>query len=49
MCDRLEEIPPIIVKAYVVQGLKYDMLSVKGLIRTEYAVDHHQDPKQSVV
>ena len=29
--DRLGEIRPIIVKAYVVPGLKYDLLSVRGL------------------
>ena len=29
--DRLGEIRPIIVKAYVVPGLKYDLLSVKEL------------------
>ncbi len=29
--DRLGEIRPIVVKAYVVSGLKHDLLSVKGL------------------
>ena len=47
--DRLGEIRPIIVKAYVVPGLKYDLLSVKGLNRAGYAVNHHPDPEQSVV
>ena len=28
--DRSGEIRPIVVKAYVVPGLKYDLLSVKG-------------------
>ena len=39
--DRLGEIRPIIVKAYVVPGLKYDFLLVKGLNRAGYAVNHH--------
>ena len=47
--DRLGEIRPIIVKAYVVPGLKYDLLSVKGLNRAGYAVSHHTDPEQSGV
>ena len=47
--DRLGEIRPIIVKAYVVPGLKYDLLSVKGLDRAGYAVNHHPDPEQSGV
>ena len=47
--DRLGEIRPIIVKAYVVPGLKYDLLSVKGLNRAGYAVNHHPDPEQSGV
>ena len=45
--DRLGEIRPIIVKAYVVPGLKYDLLSVKGLNQAGYAVSHHPDPEQS--
>ena len=47
--DRLGEIRPIIVKAYVVPGLKYDLLSVKGLNQAGYAVSHHPDPEQSGV
>ena len=54
--DRLGEFRPIIVKAYVVPGLKYDLLSVKGLNRAGYAVklqsvtvSHHPDPEQSGV
>ena len=47
--DRLGEIRPIIVKAYVVPGLKYDLLSVKGLNRAGYVVNHHPDPEQSGV
>ena len=47
--DRLGEIRPIIVKAYVVPGLKYDLLSVKELNRAGYAVNHHPDPEQSGV
>ena len=47
--DRLGEIRPIVVKAYVVPGLKYDLLSVKGLNKCCYAVYHHPDPKESGV
>ena len=47
--DRLGEIRPIIVKAHVVPGLKYDLLLVKGLNRAGYAVSHHPDPEQSGV
>ena len=47
--DRLGEIRPIIVKAYVVPGLKYDLLLVKGLNRAGYAVNHNPDPEQSGV
>ncbi len=49
VCDRLGEIRPIIVKAYVVPGLKHDLLSVKGLIKAGYSVHHHPDPEQSGV
>ncbi len=31
ICDRLGEIRPIVVRKYVVPGLKHDLLSVKGL------------------
>ena len=31
VCERLGEIRPIIVKVYVVPGLKYDLLLVNGL------------------
>ena len=47
--DRLGEIRPIVVKAYVVQGLKYDLLSVKGLNKCGYAVYHHPDQEESGV
>ena len=47
--DRLGEIRPIVVKAYVVPGLKYDLLSVKGLNQCGYAVYHHPDPEESGV
>ncbi len=47
--DRLGEIRPIVVKAYVVPGLKYDLLSVKGLNKCGYAVFHHPDPEESGV
>ena len=30
-------------------GLKYDLLSVKGLNQAGYAVSHHPDPEQSGV
>ena len=44
--DRLGEIRPIVVKAYVVPGLKYDLLSVKGLNKCGYDVYHHPDPEE---
>ena len=47
--DRLGYIRPIIVKEYVVPGLKYDLLLVKGLNRAGYAVNHNPDPEQSGV
>ncbi len=34
------------VKAYVVPGQKYDILSVKGLNKCWYAVFHHPDPEE---
>ena len=37
------------MKAYVVPGLKYDLLSVKGLNKCGYAVYHHPDPVESGV
>jgi hypothetical protein len=49
VCDRLGEIRPIIVKAYVVPGLKHDLLSVKGLNKAGYSVYHHPDPEKSGV
>jgi hypothetical protein len=42
----LGEIRPIAVKAYVVPGLKYDLLSVRGLNKCGYAVFHHPDPEE---
>ena len=47
--DRLGEIRPIVVKAYVVPGLKCDLLSVKGPNKCGYAVYHHPDPEESGV
>ena len=47
--DRLGEIRPIAVKAYVDPGLKYDLLSVKGLDKCGYAVYHQPDPEESGV
>ncbi len=47
--DRLGEIRPIVVEAYVVSGLKYDLVSVKGLNKCGYAVFHHPDPEKSGV
>ncbi len=49
VCDRLGEIRPIIVNAYVVPGLTHDILSVKGLNKAGYSVHHHPDPEQSGV
>ncbi len=40
------EIRPIIVKADVAPGLKYDLLSKKSLNRAGYAINHHPDPEQ---
>jgi hypothetical protein len=45
----LGEIRPTVVKAYVVPGLKYDLLSVKRLIKCGYAVYHHPDSDESGV
>ncbi len=49
VCDRLGEVPQIIVKAYIVPGLMHDLISVKGLNKAGYAVIHHPDPEQSGV
>jgi hypothetical protein len=50
----LGEIHPIFFKGYVVPGLKYDLLSVKGLNKCGYAVCgthkcgyHNPDPGES--
>ena len=42
--DRQGDIRPIIVNACVVPGLKYNLLSVRGLTKAVYAVHHHLDP-----
>jgi hypothetical protein len=47
--DRLGEIRPIVLKAYVVPGLKHDLLSVKGLIQSGYKVIHDEDEEESGV
>ncbi len=49
--DRLGEIRPIVVKAYVVPGLglKHDLLSVKGLKQSGYRVIHDEDEEESGV
>ena len=47
--DRLGEIRPIVVKAYVVPGLKHDLLSVKGLNQAGYRVIHDEDEEESGV
>ena len=47
--DRFGEIRPIVVKAYVVPGLQYDLLSGKGLKKCRNAVLHHPDPEESGV
>ncbi len=43
------EIRPIVVKAYVVPGLKHDLLSVKGLNQAGYRVIHDEDEEESGV
>ncbi len=47
--DRLGEIRPIVVKAYVVPGLKHDLLPVKGLNQSGYRVIHDEDEEESKV
>ncbi len=46
VCNRPGEIQPLVVKAYVVPGLNYDLLLVNVLNQAGYAVHHHQDPEQ---
>jgi hypothetical protein len=45
----LGEIRPIVVKAYVVPGLKHDLISVKGLNQAGYRVIHDEDEEESGV
>ena len=45
--DRIGELRPITVKAYIVPGLRYDLLSVKGLNRAGYRVIHDEDGHES--
>ena len=45
--DRTGELRPISVKAYIVPGLRYDLLSVKGLNRAGYRVIHDEDGHES--
>ncbi len=47
--DRLGEIRPIIVNAYIFPGVKYDLISVKRLNKCGYAVFHHPYPELSGV
>ncbi len=47
--DRLGEIRPIVVKEYVVPGLKHNLLSVKGLNQSGYRVIHDADEEESGV
>ncbi len=47
--DRLGEIRPFVVKAYVVPGLKYDLLSVKGRNQAGYRVIRDEDEEESAV
>jgi hypothetical protein len=47
--DRLGEIRPIVVKAYIVPGLKHDLLSVKGENQDGYRVIHDEDEEESGV
>ena len=44
--DWFGEIRPIDVKTYVVPGLMYDFLSVKGLNKCGYAVFHNPDSEE---
>jgi hypothetical protein len=47
--DRLGEIRPIVVKAYVVPGLKHDLFSVRGLNQSGYRVISDEDEEESGV
>ncbi len=47
--DYLGENRPIVVKAYVVPGLKHDLLSVKGQNQSGYRVIHDEDEEESGV
>jgi hypothetical protein len=47
--DRLGEIRPIVVKAYVLPGLKQDLLSVKELNQYGFRVIHDEDEEESGV
>ena len=47
--DCLCEIRPIVVRAYVVPGLKHDLLSVKGLNQSGYSVIHYEDEEEFAV
>ncbi len=46
--DRLCEIRPTVVKAYVCPGLKHDLLSVQGLDKSGYRVIHDDDEESGV-
>ncbi len=45
--DRLGEIRPIVLKAYVDPGLKHGLLSDKGLNQSGYRVIHDEDEEES--
>jgi hypothetical protein len=45
--DRIGELRPITVKAYIVSGLRYDLLSVKGPNKAGYRVIHDEDGDES--
>jgi hypothetical protein len=47
--DRLGGTRPIVVRAYVVPGLKHDLLSVEGLNQSGYRVIHDADEEESGV
>jgi hypothetical protein len=49
--DRLGEVQLIIVKAYiqVVPAMQHDLLSVRGLNKAGYAVNHHPDPDSRTI
>jgi hypothetical protein len=47
--DRLDEIRPTVVRAYVAPGLKHDLLSIKGLNQSGYRGIQNEDEEESGV